>query len=48
MEDASFSWGGKEAMLSNLNIRVESGELAAVVGSVGSGKKRSNIFVVIH
>ncbi|KAJ6647722.1 Multidrug resistance-associated protein 1 [Pseudolycoriella hygida] len=38
MEDASFSWEGKKAMLSNLNIRVGQGELVAVVGSVGSGK----------
>lgn len=39
MEEASFSWGGKEAILSDLNIRVEKGELVAVVGSVGSGRK---------
>lgn len=45
MEDASFSWGGKEAMLSDLNIRVEKGELVAVVGSVGSGR---NVTIILR
>ncbi len=38
MDNASFSWGDKEALLSDINIRVATGELVAVVGSVGSGK----------
>ncbi|XP_037050766.1 multidrug resistance-associated protein 1-like isoform X2 [Bradysia coprophila] len=38
METASFSWGGKEPLLSDISIRVQTGELVAVVGSVGSGK----------
>lgn len=39
MENASFSWGDKEPILFNINMKVEKGQLVAVVGSVGSGKK---------
>lgn len=38
IERASFSWGGKETVLKDINLRVPRGSIAAVVGPVGSGK----------
>eukprot|EP01080_Neovahlkampfia_damariscottae_P002452 gene2452-3162_t len=37
-ENASFTWNKKEDHLKNLNLKVKSGNLVAVVGKVGSGK----------
>jgi len=37
METGTFSWDGEDATLSNVNMKIEIGELVAVVGSVGSG-----------
>lgn len=39
MENGTFSWDGQEEILSAINMRVEKGELVAVVGNVGSGNK---------
>lgn len=37
--DGNFTWGAKEApVLKNINMSVRKGQLAAVVGPVGSGK----------
>lgn len=38
MENGTFSWGEEETVLKNINVRVDKGKLAAVVGTVGSGK----------
>lgn len=38
VENGSFSWGDVETVLKNINIKIEKGQLAAVVGTVGSGK----------
>lgn len=41
MENGTFSWGGKQddsIILHNINLRVQQGQLVAVVGTVGSGK----------
>lgn len=38
MENGNFSWGDEETVLKNINFRVDKGKLAAVVGTVGSGK----------
>uniref|UniRef100_A0A915BDK8 ABC-type glutathione-S-conjugate transporter n=1 Tax=Parascaris univalens TaxID=6257 RepID=A0A915BDK8_PARUN len=38
IRDGTFSWGGSEATLKDLNLHIKKGELVAVVGSVGSGK----------
>lgn len=38
METASFSWGDKEPLLSDISMKVQTGDLVGVVGSVGSGK----------
>lgn len=46
MENGSFSWGGKEPLLFDINIRVETGELVAVVGSVGAGNNESNLILI--
>lgn len=40
MKDGVFSWDdeGGEVVLKNLNVEIRKGELAAIVGTVGSGK----------
>lgn len=40
IENGTFTWGeSTEApILSNINLRISSGQLVAVVGTVGSGK----------
>lgn len=38
IENGVFSWGGDETTLKNINMKVEKYELAAIVGTVGSGK----------
>lgn len=38
VENGNFSWGDEETVLKDINMRVEKGELTAVVGTVGSGK----------
>ena len=40
MEDGTFSWGGaaEEWTLHGVNLKVQKGQLVAVVGSVGAGK----------
>ncbi|XP_062546105.1 multidrug resistance-associated protein 1 isoform X8 [Armigeres subalbatus] len=38
IEDGVFSWGEDETTLRNINIKVQKNELAAIVGTVGSGK----------
>ncbi|XP_022652533.1 multidrug resistance-associated protein 1-like isoform X2 [Varroa destructor] len=38
LSNASFSWGGPDPTISNLNLTVNKGELIAIVGKVGSGK----------
>lgn len=40
MENGIFSWGDEETVLKDINLRVEKGQLAAVVGTVGSGELR--------
>ncbi len=37
IENGTFAWDDQEEILSSVNIRVENGELVAVVGNVGSG-----------
>ncbi|XP_055613859.1 multidrug resistance-associated protein 1-like isoform X4 [Uranotaenia lowii] len=38
IENGVFSWGGDETTLKNINMKVPKNELAAIVGTVGSGK----------
>lgn len=38
IENGTFSWGGEESVLKNINLQVEKGKCVAVVGTVGSGK----------
>lgn len=38
IEDGTFSWGGDEVTIKNINIKAPKGSLVAIVGSVGSGK----------
>lgn len=38
IENGTFSWGGDDATLRDINIKVDKGKLVAVVGTVGSGK----------
>ncbi|XP_055548703.1 multidrug resistance-associated protein 1 isoform X7 [Wyeomyia smithii] len=38
IENGVFSWGEDETTLKNINMRVEKNQLAAIVGTVGSGK----------
>lgn len=40
IENGSFTWGEstEPPILSNINLRISSGQLVAVVGTVGSGK----------
>lgn len=38
VENGTFSWGDDETTLRNIDMRVETGNLVAVVGTVGSGK----------
>lgn len=38
IDNGSFSWGDDEVVLRDINIAIEKGQLAAVVGTVGSGK----------
>ncbi|CAL1540417.1 unnamed protein product, partial [Lymnaea stagnalis] len=38
LEDASFSWEEGNITLTDINMKVEEGELVAVVGAVGAGK----------
>lgn len=38
IENASFTWGEEELVLKNIDMHVKKGEIAAVVGTVGSGK----------
>lgn len=38
MENGNFSWGEEDTVLKNINFSVDKGKLAAVVGTVGSGK----------
>ena len=40
VKDGVFSWDdeGGEEVLKNLNLEIKKGELAAIVGTVGSGK----------
>lgn len=36
--NGTFTWGGEHVTLKNINLKVEKGNLTAIVGSVGSGK----------
>lgn len=36
--NGQFTWGDNEPVLKNINLNIEKGQLAAVVGPVGSGK----------
>lgn len=41
IENASFAWNEEEtnnATLKNINLKIEPGQLVAIVGDVGSGK----------
>lgn len=38
IQSGCFSWDDQDETLSSINMRVEQGELIAVVGNVGSGK----------
>uniref|UniRef100_A0A1Q3FS39 ABC-type glutathione-S-conjugate transporter n=2 Tax=Culex tarsalis TaxID=7177 RepID=A0A1Q3FS39_CULTA len=38
LENGIFSWGDDDTILQDINIRIERNELAAIVGTVGSGK----------
>lgn len=38
MDDATFSWDDNKPCLSSLNISIKAGQLAGIIGSVGSGK----------
>lgn len=38
IENGTFSWGGDDSTLRDINIKVDKGKLVAVVGTVGSGK----------
>ncbi|XP_053695520.1 multidrug resistance-associated protein 1 isoform X2 [Sabethes cyaneus] len=38
IENGVFSWGSDETTLKNINMKVEKNQLAAIVGTVGSGK----------
>ncbi|XP_058815258.1 multidrug resistance-associated protein 1 isoform X5 [Topomyia yanbarensis] len=38
IENGVFSWGGEETTLKNVNMKIEKNTLAAIVGTVGSGK----------
>lgn len=38
IENGSFTWGEEETILKNIEFKVDQGKLAAVVGTVGSGK----------
>jgi ATP-binding cassette, subfamily C (CFTR/MRP), member 1 len=38
IENGTFSWDGDETTIRNINMRVEFGQLIAIVGTVGSGK----------
>lgn len=38
VENGNFSWGDEETVLKDINMRVETGQLTAVVGTVGSGE----------
>lgn len=38
IENGTFSWGGEDSILKNINLQVEKGKCVAVVGTVGSGK----------
>lgn len=38
IENGTFSWGGEDNTLRNIDIKAKKGSLVAVVGSVGSGK----------
>lgn len=38
IENGTFSWGGDDSVLKNINMQVEKGKCVAVVGTVGSGK----------
>lgn len=36
--NGTFTWGGEQVTLKNINLRVKKGNLTALVGQVGSGK----------
>lgn len=38
IENGTFSWGDDEVVLRDINVVIDKGQLAAVVGTVGSGK----------
>lgn len=38
IENGTFSWGGDNSILKNINMQVDTGKVVAVVGTVGSGK----------
>lgn len=38
IENGTFSWGGDDSTLRDINLKVDKGKLVAVVGTVGSGK----------
>ncbi|XP_058451160.1 multidrug resistance-associated protein 1 isoform X7 [Malaya genurostris] len=38
IENGVFSWGEEETTLKNVNLKIEKNQLAAIVGTVGSGK----------
>lgn len=38
LKDVDASWNGEQKLLKNINIRIESGSLCAIIGPVGSGK----------
>lgn len=37
IENGTFSWGEEETVLRDINVRIDRSNLAAVVGTVGSG-----------
>lgn len=38
LEDCNFGWNRDEILLKNIDLRIKTGSLTSIVGSVGSGK----------